>query len=75
MVANDGNRSGTSTAKYVLVGILVLIVLVLAIANSNEVKVDLVVADTDLPLFVVIVGAAVIGWIVGWFMARARSRD
>lgn len=72
-MANGSERTNASTAKYVIIGILVLIVVVLAIANSKKVKVDFVVADIRLPLFVVIVGSAVIGWIVGWFMGRTRD--
>ena len=71
-MATGSERTPASTAKYVIVGILVLVVAVLAIANSKKVKVDFVVADIRLPLFVVIVGAALIGWVVGWFMGRTR---
>jgi uncharacterized integral membrane protein len=71
-MANGSERTTASTAKYVIIGILVLVVAVLAIANSKKVKVDFVVADIRLPLFVVIVGAALIGWVVGWFMGRTR---
>ena len=38
-------------------------------------KIDLLAGDLRLPLFVVIVGSAVIGWVVGWFMGRVRDRD
>jgi len=61
------------TAKHVLVGLLVLVVVVLAVANSGKVKVDLVVADARIPLFLVIVGSALIGWVVGWFMGHSRD--
>lgn len=67
-------RTGRSiTAKQVVVGIVVLVVVILAIANSKKVKVDFVVTDVTMPLFLVIVGAAVLGWVVGWFMGRGRD--
>jgi uncharacterized integral membrane protein len=72
-VAEDGVRGREISAKHVVVALLVLVVVVLAIANSKKVRVDFVVGDVDLPLFLVIVGGAVIGWIVGWFAGRIRD--
>jgi uncharacterized integral membrane protein len=37
------------------------------------VSVDFVVGNIELPLFLVIIGSAAIGWVVGWFMGRARD--
>jgi uncharacterized integral membrane protein len=68
----NGATRRSITAKQVIVGILILVVVVLAIANSREVKVDFVVADVRLPLFVVIVGSALIGWVIGFFTGRHR---
>ena len=56
-----------------LVGILILVVVILAIANRTSVKVDFVVGDFKIPLFIVIVGSALIGWVIGWFMGRNRE--
>ena len=77
MANEDGTgrseRAGRSVSpKLVLVAILVFIVVVLAVVNSNKVKLDFVAEDVKLPLFVVIVGAAAIGWVIGWFMGRSR---
>jgi uncharacterized integral membrane protein len=72
-VADDQRTGRGITAKHVLIGVLVLIVVVLAIANSKKVKVDLVVTSAEIPLFLVIVGSALIGWVVGWFMGRSRD--
>lgn len=71
-MADEQARSGI-TAKQVIVGILVLVVVILAIANAGKVKVDFVVGDVQMRLFVVIVGSAVIGWVIGWFMGRNRN--
>jgi uncharacterized integral membrane protein len=57
----------------VVIGILVIVVVILAIANSRKSKIDFILGDLTMPLFVVIVGAAVIGWVVGFFMGRARD--
>lgn len=71
----NGSSSGGRrvTAKQVIVGILILVVVVLAIANSSKVKVDFVFGDVQMRLFLVIVGSALIGWVVGWFMGRNRD--
>lgn len=68
------SASGRSVSpKMVVVGILVLVVVVLAVVNSTEVPIDLVVTTVRLPLFVVIVGSAAIGWVVGWFTGRRKD--
>ena len=72
-MANGSGGRGKVGAKQVIVGILVVVVIVLAIANSNKVKVDLLVHDFTMPLFVVIVGSDVIGFLIGWFVGRNRD--
>jgi uncharacterized integral membrane protein len=72
-MAGEGGSGRNISPKMILLGILVLVIVILAIANSKKVNVDFVVADVNLPLFVVIVGAAIVGWVVGWFMGRHRT--
>lgn len=74
-MANESTGGRRVSVKQVIAGVLVLVVVVLAIANSKRVKVDFVVTDITMPLFLVIVGSALIGWIVGWFMGRSRDGD
>lgn len=69
---SSGGKGGIG-AKQIIVGVLILVVIVLAIANSNKVKVDLLIHDFTMPLFVVIVGSAVIGFLIGWFVGRNRD--
>lgn len=59
--------------KHLGIGFLVAVVVALAVANSDDVTLDYIAGDLELPLFLVIVGAAVIGWIVGWFTGRSRD--
>jgi uncharacterized integral membrane protein len=73
-MAGDGGSGRSISPKLVLVAILVVIVVVLAIANSQDTTVDFVVDDISLPLFVVIVGSALIGLVVGYFLGR-REKD
>jgi uncharacterized integral membrane protein len=70
------DRSGSGrniTTKQVLVGVLIVVVLILAIANAGKVTVDFVVGDLEMRLFLVIIGSALIGWLIGWFMGRNRD--
>jgi len=69
----DGGGGRNINAKQILVGVLILLVVVLAIANSGRVKVDFVIGDVQMRLFVVIIGSALIGWVIGWFMGRSRD--
>jgi uncharacterized integral membrane protein len=74
-MAGDGGSGRNISPKMILVGILVVIVVLLAAVNSKKVTVDFVVADIELPLFVVIVGAALIGLVVGYFLGRREKKD
>ena len=74
-MADDRDSGRTISPKMILVAILVVIVVILAIANSQDIKVDFVVTDITLPLFVVIVGSALIGLIVGYFLGRREKND
>lgn len=69
----DGGNGRNIGPKQILVGVLILVVVVLAIANSGRVTVDFVVGNVEMRLFLVIVGSALIGWVVGWFMGRSRD--
>jgi len=74
MADRGSGGSGRSVSpKMIIAIILVVIVIVLAIANSKKVKVDFVVADVTLPLFVVIVGSAIVGLLVGYFIGRREK--
>jgi uncharacterized integral membrane protein len=74
-MAGDGGSGRNVSPKMILVGVLVVILVILALVNSQDIKVDFVVADVTLPLFVVIVGSALIGLIVGYFIGRREKKD
>jgi uncharacterized integral membrane protein len=73
-MAGDGGSGRNISPKMILVAILVVIVVILAIVNSQDANVDFVVGDVTLPLFVVIVGSALIGLIVGYFLGRREKK-
>ena len=72
-MAEDGGSRRDISPKLIIAVILVVIVIVLAIVNSNDTNIDFVVADVTLPLFVVIVGSAIVGLIVGYVLGRREK--
>lgn len=72
-MANGDGGGRNISAKQVIIGVLILVVVILAIANSGKVKVDFVVGNIEMRLFVVIVGSALIGFLIGWFVGRNRA--
>jgi uncharacterized integral membrane protein len=49
-----------------LVGLLVALLLIVALQNSQRVRVDILFVNLSAPLIVIILGAAVIGAVVGY---------
>ena len=75
-MADDGDRRESSirarqTIKIVVWVVAVVAIVVFAASNSQEVPVDWIFGDTDLALWIVIVGSAVVGAIIG-YVARWR---
>ena len=73
-MAGDGGSGRTISPKLIVAAILVVVVVILAIVNSQDIKVDFVIADVTLPLFALIVGSALIGLIVGYFIGRREKK-
>lgn len=70
---SNGSSGSRVSAKQVLVGILILVVVILAIANFEDAEVSLVFHTFTMPLVVVIVGSAAVGFLIGWFLGRNRN--
>ena len=62
-------RSGISF-RTVLIAIVAVILIVFAIANFNSVRVNLLLFDTRARLVTVIVVAAGLGFVIGYFVGR-----
>jgi uncharacterized integral membrane protein len=65
----EESRSGI-TAKQVIIGILAIVLIVFAIANSKTVRVNFLLFDTDARVVTVIVVAAGLGFVIGYFVGR-----
>jgi uncharacterized integral membrane protein len=57
-----------------IAAILVAIVLV-ALDNRSDVRVGYVVGDTEGPIWIVILAAAVAGMLIGWLVRHRPRRD
>ena len=70
------HREWNIRPKQVVIGLLALLLLVFALLNTQEVRVDFILTDTRAPLIFVIVGSAILGFLIGWFVkARANRND
>lgn len=56
--------------KQVIVAILAIVLIVFAVANFKQVRVNFLVFDTDARLVTVIVVAAGLGFVIGYFVGR-----
>jgi uncharacterized integral membrane protein len=61
--------------KQVVIAVLALLLVVFALLNTQEVRVDFIFRDTRMPLIFVIVGSAVLGFLIGWFVTARAGRD
>ncbi len=71
---SGGKRSTRETAR--LVGIIVLIVygVLLVLLNGTSTKIHLLFWSATMPLFIVILLAAAIGFALGWLMSHLNRR-
>ena len=58
------------TAKQVMIAILAVVLIGFAIANFRQVRVNFLLFDTDARLVTVIVVAAALGFVIGYFVGR-----
>lgn len=63
------NPSARIVAAAVLGGLLVLF----SVLNSQTVRIHWIVTTSDVPLIVVILGCGLIGFALGWLIARHRA--
>lgn len=70
---DESTRDVGSIVRLTLAGVLVLLLAGFAIDNRRNVRVGWVFGDFTAPLIVVLLGAAVVGALIGW-LALARVR-
>jgi uncharacterized integral membrane protein len=68
----EGPRSGI-TITQVVIAILAIVLIAFAIANFRQVRVNFLLFDTDARLVTVIVVAAALGFVIGYFVGRPNK--
>ncbi|MCC6617946.1 MAG: LapA family protein [Chloroflexi bacterium] len=69
--SNDPGSASFWTAGRILAIVLAFVVLALAVANFNEVSVNFLLFTLKMPLFFLIVGALVLGYLAGWLSRKS----
>jgi uncharacterized integral membrane protein len=67
-------RKSPWTAKRIIQGIVILYGVILVIANRNNIAVNFVFFKTEASLFVVLILAIALGFVVGWLFDDLRDR-
>lgn len=62
------------TVRRIALGIVVLYVLAVVVANRDQVKVNFVFFTTEASLFVVLLLAIALGFLIGWLFDDLRAR-
>lgn len=73
MTETTTSEKGRSTARLVVIAVIVIALVAVAIDNSEKAEVGYVFGSVEAPVWVVLVGAAVAGAIIGWLI-RLRRR-
>jgi uncharacterized integral membrane protein len=62
------------TPRRIILGVIVLYLVVVVLANRNQVAVNFVFFKTEASLFVVLLLAIALGFLVGWLFDDIRAR-
>jgi uncharacterized integral membrane protein len=62
-------------AAQITVTVIAVVLLVFALANLDDVPIDFVVDTVKVPLILVIVICAALGFVIGWFVGRRRGNN
>jgi uncharacterized integral membrane protein len=72
--ADDVGRGRRMSGRQIGAVVLVAVVVIFAIANTQDVKIDFVVGDVTLPLFVVIAVVGAFGFGAGYLVRSRRDK-
>jgi uncharacterized integral membrane protein len=67
--------SGGVSAKRIVAGVVILVLVVFAIANFQRVEVNFLLFTTRARVVTVIVVAALLGFVAGWFVGRPSRAE
>jgi uncharacterized integral membrane protein len=69
----DGRRDTSDTIRLVVIIILVVVLGCLVLDNTDDVEIGYVFGESEMPLVVALLAAAVLGALIGWLFRRARN--
>jgi len=69
----EPTREGPNPKAIVAI-VLVVLVVILAFQNAESAKLHVLFWDADIPIWVVIAGTALTGFIAGWLVGRSRLK-
>lgn len=70
--STTSTETGFWTISRIVAVIIGLLVIALAAANFDSIQVNFLIFKLTVPLFVLIVGSLVIGYVVGWLTKRTK---
>lgn len=71
---SGGRKKSPWTPRRIILGAILLYLLIIVIANRNQVAVNFVFFKTEASLFVVLLLAIALGFVVGWLFDDVRDR-
>ena len=70
----DAWRKRLLTPRRIILGVILLYLLVIVLANRDRVAINFVFFTTEASLFVVLLLAIALGFVVGWLFDDVRAR-
>jgi uncharacterized integral membrane protein len=67
------SKEGPS-GKLIVAGIAAVLLLIFVLQNTNSADIDFLFWDGEVALWVLIAVAAVLGFLIGWFLGRGSGR-
>ena len=61
--------------RWLLIAAILVAIVLVGFDNRNDVRVGYVVGDTEGPIWIVILAAAVAGMLIGWLIRHRPRRD
>jgi uncharacterized integral membrane protein len=70
----DVPRSGVRPG-WIVAGVVAVLLLIVGLQNAERVDVDFLLFDAQIRVIFVILGSAILGFLVGWFVGRPSRAE
>ncbi|MFG2333036.1 lipopolysaccharide assembly protein LapA domain-containing protein [Streptomyces sp. NPDC048604] len=71
---SDAGRGGGVTSGRIAIAVLVVLTLILIFENTTRVKIRLLIPVVTMPLYLALLGTALLGAVCGWYGATRRRK-